>query len=456
MVLHPRSGFSTIRWLLHCVLVFRGCRSSGALAFGSYVSYGKRESIWSFTKRISSLSLSPGRHANLNRNEGRRPSRSEYIKEIVVACTSRQIQQEGTKNEEDLTASYQISATELSFESAFAALHAYHNIHGDLVLPRRFVVPVDPTYPQQWHQMDLASVVYSMNWWKLHIKNRPERVSRLSKLGFIWERLQPEWNLILEALVTFRAIHNNVLVPYRFVVPRGDSQWPRATWGLPLGSCVYRIRARNDFLRGHHAGSRRDQLDGLGFVWDIQEHRFRKFYTVLRHYAQRELSGPYSKNGEKKIIRVPSNYIVPQCKGWPEDLWGYPLGVKSSAVRKGLYIKHEPRFQIMLAELGFRPTGNADLGWLRVVHASAIYSRRNGRTLDVPLSFIVPEKPSNMSQDDWPWPQYLCGLPLGQRLKDIRVKQAYLKGKSGDNRRQQLNALGMNWTPKKGRRTQIK
>ncbi|GKY94086.1 hypothetical protein MPSEU_000375100 [Mayamaea pseudoterrestris] len=353
---------------------------------------------------------------------------------------------------EDLLANGQPSIADLSFESAFAALQVYHSIHGDLVLPRRFTVPVDSTYPSEWQRIDLSSTVYSMKWWKQHIKNRPERVSRLNKLGFIWERLQPEWNLILEGLVMFRSINGNLLVPYRFVVPRDDLQWPRATWGLPLGSCVYRIRARNDFLRGHHAGSRRDQLEAIGFVWDIQEHRFRKFYTALRHFALLKQSGPFSKNGDQKIVRVPSDYVVPAASEWLEDLWGYPLGVKCSAVRKGLYIKNEPRFQFMLNELGFRSSGNADLGWLKVVHASAIYSRRNGRILDVPLNFVVPKKPSAISQEDWPWPEYLSGLPLGQRLKDVRIKQAYLKGKSGDDRRRQLDALGMNWTPTKGRR----
>ena len=47
--------------------------------------------------------------------------------------------------------------------------------------------------------------------------------------------------------------------------------------------------------------------------------------------------------------------------------------------------------------------------------------------------------------------EYLWGLPLGQRLKDVRLKGAYLKGKNGDDRRRQLDALGFNWQPKRGR-----
>lgn len=50
------------------------------------------------------------------------------------------------------------------------------------------------------------------------------------------------------------------------------------------------------------------------------------------------------------------------------------------------------------------------------------------------------------------YPEWLWGLSLGQRLKDIRVKGAYLNGSSGPARRAQLDALGFNWAPKRGRK----
>lgn len=47
--------------------------------------------------------------------------------------------------------------------------------------------------------------------------------------------------------------------------------------------------------------------------------------------------------------------------------------------------------------------------------------------------------------------EYLWGFPLGQRLRDIRVKGYYLRGKNADARRRQLDALGFYWEPKRGR-----
>ena len=381
------------------------------------------------------------------------PTTSQPVQETMIV---REVQTVPKRLQSNTTYQNEIRVkinVDLPYSSALTALKAYIGIHGDLIIPRRFIVPSNATYPTEWHGVDLSSTVYTMRWWKRHIKNRSERVSELNQLGFVWQRLQPEWNLVLEALVTFQSIYNHVRVPLKFVVPRGDAQWSRATWGLSLGSCVYRMRARNDFLRGHNSGSRRDQLDGLGFVWDVDDFRFRKFYSALRHYAMTEQAGPFSKTGEKKVLKIPSKFVIPPNEKWPPVLWGYPLGDKCTAVRqKELYIKNKPRRRVILAELGFRFTGNADLGWLKVVHAAAIYSRRNGRNLDVPLKFVVPDRPRHLSQGDWPWPDYLSGLPLGQRLKDVRVRGAYLSGENGDERRRQLDALGMNWKPKRGRR----
>eukprot|EP00977_Amphora_coffeiformis_P010828 scaffold2536_cov169-Amphora_coffeaeformis.AAC.21 len=340
----------------------------------------------------------------------------------------------------------------LSYNITMQALRAYHAQHGHLVMPRRYIVPThDKSYPQEWRGLDLSSTVYNMNWWQNHIKQRSERVVELSGLGFCWQRLQPEWNIVLEALITYSSLYGDTLVPNKFVVPHGSNNWPTATWGIPLGNCVYRIRARNDFLRDpHSAASRRDQLDGLGFVWDVQEYRFRKFYVALCIFAQLEGCGQFCRD-RIQPLNVPSAFVVPETSSWPRDLWGYPLGPKCTAVRqKGIYIKNNPERQSLLDELGFHWSGNADLGWLKVVHAAAIYSKLNQRQLDVPYSFQVPSRPKD-NGGDWPWPEYLWGLPLGQRLKDVRVKGAYLQGDMGEKRRRQLDALGFNWKPRRGR-----
>jgi len=355
----------------------------------------------------------------------------------------------------------------LPYECTIEALRSYHRIYGDLAMPRKFVVPEHSDYPKEWHGLDLASTVYNMKWWQKHVKQNPDHVADLNKLGFIWERLQTDWNLVLEALVTYSSFHNDVMVPIGFVVPH-DTAWPKATWGINLGRAVYQIRARNDFIRGSSASSRRAQLDRLGFVWDVSEYRFQKFYKALRHFSNLERIKAPGISDLYKALRVPSTFVVPSgSSDWPEYLWDYPLGAKCQAVRsKELYIKNNPERQAALMELGFQRSGNATLGWLEVVHAAAIYSKMHNRHLDVPLKFVVPAPPHvsrdcKLNEEDtciagsdeaWPYPEQLWGLPLGQRLKDVRVKGAYLKCSAADSRRAQLDALGFNWSPKRGRR----
>jgi len=335
------------------------------------------------------------------------------------------------------------------YNATIEALRAYYSVHGNLVIPRRYIVPNDDVYPPEFHGVDLSGMVYKMEWWQSHIKSRPERVSELTSLGFVWERLQPEWNLVLEALITYSELYGDLLVPNKFVVPNND-HWARATWGLNLGNCVYRIRARNDFLRGSNAYSRKEQLDGLGFVWDAYEERYHKFYAALWLYAKINKLGKFSKNRVPLI--VPFTFRVPNEKAWPEDLWGYPLGVKCNAVlQKSLYVNNKHDRQQQLEELGFRWTGATDMSWLKVVHAAAIYSRLHDRVLSVPNLFVVPHCPEGEDVECWPWPEYLWGLPLGQRLKNVRQKGLYLNGDKGVVRRQQLDALGFVWEPRRGR-----
>lgn len=157
---------------------------------------------------------------------------------------------------------------------------------------------------------------------------------------------------------------------------------------------------------------------------------------ALKHF-ERLSREKYSSSRDHTSIRVPSTFVVPSGEenGWPPDLWGYQLGAKTMAVRqKQLYVKSQPDRKQALEEIGFRwKNGNASLGWLDVVHAAAIYSQMHGRVLNVPLSFTVPAPPQGVVDsnpdciDSWPWPERLWGLKLGQRLKDIRLKGAYLK-----------------------------
>jgi len=307
----------------------------------------------------------------------------------------------------------------LSYQSAIQALRTYHSIHGNLVIPRRYTIPDGAAdYPIETHNKDLASAVYNMNWWQQNVRSHADRVAELNQIGFIWERLQPEWNLVVEALITYNNLFGNLLVPSSFVVPCSSNntddtiEWPRGTWGIPLGRCVRSIRSRQDFVQGKP--DRLAQLIAMGFVWDVSEYQFRKCFRAIEYYTRNVAP----LGGRKKTLRIPNTFVVPSGEGWPEELWNYPLGAKCCAIRqKGLFVKDAPERKAALEEIGFQWSGNASLGWLEVVHAAAIYSQIHGRQLNVPQTFVVPS-PSNYSSrisplsvfgggsinETWPWP----------------------------------------------------
>ena len=284
-------------------------------------------------------------------------------------------------------------------------------------MPRVYLVEDRINFPKEWHGLDLAGAVYDMKWWIRYVREQPERVAELNKLGFVWERLQPEWNLVLEALITYRTLNDDLLVPAKFVVPFGDEEWSRSTWGISLGKVVYRIRSRGDFIRGPTSLKRRQQLESIGFVWDVSERLFDILCSALRIYSKVEaVSSATSKR--LGALKIPARFVVPESDAWPRYLWGYPLGAKCTAVRqKELYVKDRPERLKELADIGYHVGGNDSLKWLEVVHAAAVYSQMHGRNLDVPQHFVVPAPPMICvsensthpsrvigSDDAWPWP----------------------------------------------------
>ena len=95
--------------------------------------------------------------------------------------------------------------------------------------------------------VDLDAAVYDMAFYQAHLAGRRDRQDELRAIGFCWGRLQPEYNLVVEALIVFKERFGDLMVPSLFVVPRDDG-WPDGCVGMPLGRRVRQIRERNDYL----------------------------------------------------------------------------------------------------------------------------------------------------------------------------------------------------------------
>jgi hypothetical protein len=78
----------------------------------------------------------------------------------------------------------------------------------------------------------------------------------LDELGFPWYRSDREkhyseaFEVILQALRTYRELYGNLYVGQLFVVP-SSPPWPQSAWGMRLGSRVATIRARESYIKGY-------------------------------------------------------------------------------------------------------------------------------------------------------------------------------------------------------------
>ena len=281
-----------------------------------------------------------------------------------------------------------------------------------------------------------------MGFYRAHVVGFPDRQRELRDLGFVWERLQPEYNLVVEALAAFRDVFGHLLVPSAFVVPAGDPAWPPGTAGLPLGRRARQIRRRLDHVAGDERRCR--QLDELGFVWDPARHRRDLLHEAAARHAALAAGAaapfddgptppPAPADVDWAAFAVPARFAAPRdgeagAADWPRRLRGFRLGARLADARRGA-APRDGAFEAFAAALGAYVALEGDA--------------------DVPQKFVVPDSGG-------PWPPATRGLRLGARVAAVRSKGTYVGGRRGAGdvaglspaaraRRARLDDLGFLW-----------
>ena len=144
------------------------------------------------------------------------------------------------------------------------SLQAYQEVHGDLEVPQRFVVPSEAPWPDSGWGMKLRRRVNRIRSEEQHVKHHPERRAELDALGFVWDDLERRWEEVHAALLAYQELHGDLQVPDAFVVP-SEAPWPEEAWGMKLGGRVTQIRHSESYVKDHP--ERRAELDALGFRW---------------------------------------------------------------------------------------------------------------------------------------------------------------------------------------------
>ena len=297
------------------------------------------------------------------------------------------------------------------------ALQRYQELYGDVLPEKDFVVPhKTDIWPEALWGLKLGEFVLRTRYGAIN----SEKGGEYERMGFNLNpeptREAPSYSTVLQALLQYRQLHLNLLVPLRFVVPIESDAWPECAWGLPLGLIVSRIR------RGKCYRSRRFELESIGFDYTPRsEVLYQTVKLCLLRY--RELHGD---------MLVPSHFKVPnQSDAWPTSLLGLKLGIAANNIRYGKSFVSRRK---ELESIGFDYTPRLELSYQTVKLALLRYKELHGDML-ISSHFEVPNESDA-------WPTSLLGLKLGHAAYDIR------QGYSFVSKRKDLESIGFDYTPR--------
>ena len=160
----------------------------------------------------------------------------------------------------------------IAFEQVYDALTVYRDEvqpQGTLDISPNYVVPDCDPWPDSTRGLPLGKILPTVMS-RSYLKNNPQAGGMLKKLGFRVEAKSASNDLryqkVYDALVKYKELYGDLLVPQPFTVPDGSDDWPENTWGLRLGARVNAIRSQGTFVKTDPL--RKEELDDLGFVWD--------------------------------------------------------------------------------------------------------------------------------------------------------------------------------------------
>lgn len=181
----------------------------------------------------------------------------------------------------------------ITFEQIYDALETYKEVvtngpddgndddggNGKIDVPANFVVPNADPWPISTRGLPLGKKIPTVRS-KAYLKANPGAADRLARLGFEFDGKvaanDQRYRRVYDALVQYKELNGDLLVPQPFVVPEkgtGDGDagssdaWPESMRGLRLGARVNAIRSQGTFVKTNPL--RREELDSLGFVWDL-------------------------------------------------------------------------------------------------------------------------------------------------------------------------------------------
>jgi len=215
------------------------------------------------------------------------------------------------------------------------ALSSYKKLYNHLEIPSRFDIPNSESWPKMVRGYKLGSLAEKL---RNDDKKFAEYRSILDKLGFDFSKykvvVSPEH--ALEAIKIFISMHGSFMyMPYDYIIPMNDPQWPKHLWGLKLALLRANIRRHKTLVN-----IKDDILKIDPTFYNLINIRDRYLIFVEAIQSYKKLYGH---------IRVPSKFVIPLTNDsdlskhqWPKRSLGLRLGSQLSNVKyRGTYSQVE-------------------------------------------------------------------------------------------------------------------
>ena len=305
----------------------------------------------------------------------------------------------------------------INYVMAICCLQRYQELHGDMLVPQRFVVPdQSDLWPQETWRMQLGGLVHDIR--KGHTFKCPKQREELLSMGFNFnhQKNRHKFPAIKTALILYNKIHGDLHIPQKFTVPSDSDDWPEEFWHMKLGSIASDIRS------GSYKGMK-EELISIGFDFSFKNRvpSYALFKSAFMQYK--------AIHGDIAIIR---KFTVPcENDSWTPDTWGLALGTIAECIRNGERYK-DKRGDLESIGFDFGPR-RVTYGFDAVLSALSRYKDLKGNML-VPAHFVVPDQCSI-------WPTESWAMKLGRVAQDIRGGRCY------KNKIAELTLLGFEFAP---------
>ena len=182
---------------------------------------------------------------------------------------------------------------EAGFDKAIIELEKYRVKNGDLLVPKNY--KMEDGYPLG---MKVSNIRQAYKAGRLS----QDKIDRLNSMGFVWNTYEIGYDKVITELEKYKAENGDLLVPQIYV---SEDEFP-------LGEKVSTLR--KDYGKGKLSQERINELNEMGFVWNVYELSFEEAKTHLKKYK--------AEHGD---LVVPRFYL---SEG------EFPLGKKVSSLRR--------------------------------------------------------------------------------------------------------------------------